>query len=252
MKQVAETLGVSRSNLAERAKGGTPPRGPYLKAEDAVLPIIRGFVDERPTYGYRRIAALVNRELAKSGGLPVNRKRVYRIMQLHALLLERHTGRRQGRPHDGNVMAMCSNLRWSSDGLEFVCWNHEIVRMAFIIDAFDRVIIAWAAVSGAAGGRGEALRHGAGAACGRAPLRQWQPLHREGDQGLRVGAQPGALLHAGEEPGIERHVGGLRQNLQARLCSCEPFAGRRHSAPADRRMGRRLQSHITTPICLCR
>ena len=41
MKRIAEVLGVSRSNLAERTRGVTPPRGPYLKAEDAVLlPII--------------------------------------------------------------------------------------------------------------------------------------------------------------------------------------------------------------------
>ena len=52
MKRIAEALGVSRSNLAERTRGVRPPRGPYLKAEDAVLlPIIRSFVDERPTYG---------------------------------------------------------------------------------------------------------------------------------------------------------------------------------------------------------
>jgi putative transposase len=150
MKRVAEALGVSRSNLAKRAKGATSPRGRYLKAEDAVLlPIIRVFVDQRPTYGYRRITALVNRELAKSGRPPVNRKRVHRIMQLHALLLERHTGRREGRLHDGKVMVMGSNLRWCSDGLEFACWNGEIIRMAFIIDAFDREIIAWTAVCGA-------------------------------------------------------------------------------------------------------
>ena len=30
-----------------------------------------------------------------------------------------------------------------SDGLEFSCWNGDVVRMAFIIDAFDREIIAW-------------------------------------------------------------------------------------------------------------
>ena len=112
MKRIAEALGVSRSNLAERTRGVTPPRGPYLKAEDAVLlPIIRSFVDERPTYGYRRITALVNRQLAKNGHVPVNRKRVHRIMQRHALLLERHTGRREGRIHDGKVMVMRSNLR---------------------------------------------------------------------------------------------------------------------------------------------
>jgi putative transposase len=87
MKRVAEALDVSRSNLAERTKGAASPRGPYLKAEDDVLlPIIRGFVDERPTYGYRRITTLVNRELAKDAHPPVNRRRVHRIMQRHTLL----------------------------------------------------------------------------------------------------------------------------------------------------------------------
>lgn len=150
MKQVAEALGVSRSNLTERAHGKTQPRGPYLKAGDqALLPLIRRFVDERPTYGYRRITALVNRELASKGLPSVNRKRVHRVMRQHALLLERHTGRRQGRVHDGKVMVMRSNLRWCSDCLEFSCWNGDIVRLAFIIDAFDREIVAWTAVCGA-------------------------------------------------------------------------------------------------------
>jgi putative transposase len=150
MKRVAEVLGVSRSNLAERARGHARPRGPYVKAGDeALLPLIRRFVDERPTYGYRRITALVNRELAKEGQAPANRKRVHRIMQRHSLLLERHTGRRAGRTHDGKIMVMRSNLRWCSDGLEFTCWNGDIIRMAFILDAFDREILAWTAVCGA-------------------------------------------------------------------------------------------------------
>lgn len=150
MKRVAEALGVSRSNLAERGHGRSQSRGRYIKADDeALLPLIRRFADERPTYGYRRIAALVNRELARQSLPPANRKRVHRIMHRHSLLLERCTGRREGRVHDGKVMVMRSNLRWCSDGLEFTCWNGEIVRLAFIIDAFDREIIAWTAVSGA-------------------------------------------------------------------------------------------------------
>jgi transposase InsO family protein len=150
MKRIAEVIGVARSNLAERACGTAQARGPYFKANDeALLPLIRRFVDERPTYGYRRITALLNRELARLGLPGVNRKRVHRIMQRHALLLERHTGRRQGRIHDGKVMVMRSNLRWCSDGLEFTCWNGDIIRMAFIIDAFDREVIAWTAVSSA-------------------------------------------------------------------------------------------------------
>ena len=150
MKRVAKALGVSRSNLAERTQGEVAARGSYVKAADeALLPLIRRFVDERPTYGYRRITALVNRERGTQGMPPANRKRVHRIMQRNAMLLQRHTGRREGRLHNGKVMVMCSNLRWCSDGLEFTCWNGDVVRMAFIIDAFDREIIAWAAVCGA-------------------------------------------------------------------------------------------------------
>ena len=150
MKAVADTLGISRSNLIERLKGRSKPRGSYHKAEDAeLLPIIRRLVDQRPTYGYRRIAALLNRERRAADKPVVNAKRVHRIMGNHAMLLEKHTAVRKGRIHDGKVMVMRSNLRWCSDGLEFTCWNGEVIRLAFIIDAFDREIIAWTAVANA-------------------------------------------------------------------------------------------------------
>ena len=54
MKAVAETLGVSRSNLVERLAGGAKPRRRYQKAQDAaVLPLVRRLVDARPTYTRR-------------------------------------------------------------------------------------------------------------------------------------------------------------------------------------------------------
>jgi hypothetical protein len=64
MKAVADTLGVARSNLVEQAKrGGSRPRPQYRKAGDAeLLARIRHLVDARPTYGYRRITALLNRQ----------------------------------------------------------------------------------------------------------------------------------------------------------------------------------------------
>ena len=74
---------------------------------------------QRPTYGYRRIAALLNRERRAADKPVVNAKRVHRIMGNHAMLLEKHTAVRKGRIHDGKVMVMRSNLSWCSDGLEF-------------------------------------------------------------------------------------------------------------------------------------
>ena len=41
---------------------------------------------------------------------------------------------------------MRSNLRWCSDGFEFACWNGDIIRGAFVIDAHDREILAWCVV----------------------------------------------------------------------------------------------------------
>jgi transposase InsO family protein len=147
---IAQTIGVSRSQLHARASGASRCRGPYRKAEDAeLLPAIRRLVDERPTYGYRRIAALLNRDRRAAGLGPINRKRVLRILGQHGLTLERSTGRREGRVHDGKVAVMASNVRWCSDVLEIRCWNGEVVRVAFLIDAFDREIIAHVAVAGA-------------------------------------------------------------------------------------------------------
>lgn len=70
-------------------------------------------------------------------------------MQRHTLVLERSTGRRRGRLHDGKVAVMRSNPRWCSDALAFACWNGEVIRLGFVIDAFDREVIAHVAVSGA-------------------------------------------------------------------------------------------------------
>ena len=49
-------------------------------------------------------------------------------MKKHGLLLERHTGRRRPREHDGQVATIRSNCRWCSDALEFTCWNGSRTR----------------------------------------------------------------------------------------------------------------------------
>lgn len=110
------------------------------------MPLITALAAARPTYGYRRITALLNRRLRSEGLEPVNHKRAYRVMKVHNLLLARKYSERPEHVHDGKVIVMRSNLRWCSDGFEFTCWNGDIIRAAFIIDAHDREIIAWRAV----------------------------------------------------------------------------------------------------------
>ena len=61
-------------------------RRPYRKAgDDELLALIRRLVDERPTYGYRRIRRLINPQRKADGKPPVNGKRVLRIMQANKL-----------------------------------------------------------------------------------------------------------------------------------------------------------------------
>ena len=125
------SLGVSRSNLHARVTGSAKPRRRYHKAQDAaVVPLITALVAARPTYGYRRITAILNRQLRATSASPVNHKRVYRIMQAQNLLLARHYTERPDRAHNGKIVTMRSNLRWCSDGFEFTCWNGDIVRGA--------------------------------------------------------------------------------------------------------------------------
>lgn len=157
MKAIAQTLRVARSNLIERIAGHTTPRDRYQKAADAeLLPLIRAIVDARPTYGYRRVGAVLNRRLALLGKAAANHKRVFRIMQLNGLLLQPYTGRRDHRVHDGSVQTVRSNLRWCSDGFEIHCWNGAVVRVAFSLDTCDREAMAWAAST--AGVSGEMIR----------------------------------------------------------------------------------------------
>ena len=62
IKAVAETLGVSRSNLHDRLNGSAKLRPSYHKAQDAaVLSRIERLVAKRPTCRDRRITAVLKR-----------------------------------------------------------------------------------------------------------------------------------------------------------------------------------------------
>jgi len=159
VKAVADTLGVARSNLIEQLRRpDRPRRGPYARAEDSeVIAEIRAITDTRPTYGYRRVTALLSRARRADGRPRLNHKRVFRLMRMACLLLQPCTGRRAVRAHEGVVIAPASNQRWASDAFEIPCWNGEVVRVAFAIDTHDREVMAWVATSGG-GISGEMIR----------------------------------------------------------------------------------------------
>lgn len=104
------------------------------KSKDAeLLPLIKELTDQRPTYGYRRITALLR---AKTS-LRINPKRVYRIMGQNSLLLQKYISK-PTRTHDGKVETLSSNVRWCSDCFGIQCWNGEQLQVAFTLDCHDR------------------------------------------------------------------------------------------------------------------
>lgn len=146
---MAKALSVSRSNLYERPEKPQRKRGSYTKLTDEkLLPRIVEIVDERPTYGYRRVGAVLNRRLSEEGFEPVNHKCVYRIMKEHDLLLQRHPARHETRAHTGKIVTRQSNQRWCSDGFELSCANGEKVRSIFVLDCCDREVISFATSKG--------------------------------------------------------------------------------------------------------
>jgi putative transposase len=150
MKTVADTLGVARSNLAvqaaparDRQRRGRPPQ-----PDAALLAEIKAIIAGLPTYGYRRVHALLRRCREQNGGPAVNVKRVWRVMKANGLLLQRHCGSGIERRHDGRVAVDRSDTRWCSDGFEIGCDNGERVRVAFTLDCCDREAISWIATTG--------------------------------------------------------------------------------------------------------
>src|ERR1700744_1223790 len=101
MKTVADTLGVARSNLQVQAAPKAPQRRGRRPQPDAeLLAEIKAIIADLPSYGYRRVHALLRRQREQTGGPAVNVKRVYRVMKTHGLLLERHSGAGIERRHD--------------------------------------------------------------------------------------------------------------------------------------------------------
>ena len=241
MNAVCEALGVARSNIAAGLRSpiakplkrvGRPPA-----PEEGLVARIEAIIGDQPTYGYRRVWALLKREGREKGLAPVNAKRVHRVMKAHAMLLQRHAGGADERRHDGKIAVERSNLRCCSDGFELACDNGEKVRVAFALDCCDREAMAWVATTqGIKGGDVRDLMIASvefslrsdqsPAADHRMAQRQRIRLHRQGDQSLRPRPRLRAVDDARHQPAIQWHGRGLRADDQARLCPRRSLARR--------------------------
>ncbi|MGI5298484.1 IS3 family transposase [Escherichia coli] len=149
---VSRCLRVSRAQLhviLRRTDDWKDGRRSRHSDNTDVLLRIHHVIGELPTYGYRRVWALLRRQAELDGMPAINAKRVYRIMRQNALLLERKTAVPPSkRAHTGKVAVKESNQRWCSDGFEFRCDNGEKLRVTFALDCCDREALHWAVTTG--------------------------------------------------------------------------------------------------------
>ncbi|EFL3659542.1 IS3 family transposase, partial [Escherichia coli] len=149
---VSRCLRVSRAQLhviLRRTDDWKDGRRNRHSDDTDVLLRIHHVIGELPTYGYRRVWALLRRQAELDGMPAINAKRVYRIMRQNALLLERKTAVPPSkRAHTGKVAVKESNQRWCSDGFEFRCDNGEKLRVTFALDCCDREALHWAVTTG--------------------------------------------------------------------------------------------------------
>ncbi|EJJ0986306.1 TPA: IS3 family transposase [Escherichia coli] len=149
---VSRCLRVSRAQLhviLRRTDDWKDGRRSRHSDDTDVLLRIHHVIGELPTYGYRRVWALLRRQAELDGMPAINAKRVYRIMRQNALLLERKTAVPPSkRAHTGKVAVKESNQRWCSDGFEFRCDNGEKLRVTFALDCCDREALHWAVTMG--------------------------------------------------------------------------------------------------------
>ena len=116
----------------------------YNKSADVfILEGIKEVLKDRPSYGYKRVTAMLNRKRLGKGLSGFNKKRIYRVMDKNDLLLKREKVRAREFKKTGEIITCWSNMRWCSDAFEVRCFNGERAYAAFALDCHDRECLAY-------------------------------------------------------------------------------------------------------------
>ena len=138
VRQICETLGFNRSNLYYHPKSVPSEAG--LREEIEALSL------RYPTYGYRRITALL-----VSKGYSVGYRRVARLMKAANLSVAvkracQTTNSIEGvRPWSNRLenlqVSRCDQV-WVGD-ITYVCLNGNFIYVCLLMDVFTRMVRAW-------------------------------------------------------------------------------------------------------------
>lgn len=134
--RAAHYAGLSRRSLYYHLKVGPVARP--REDEPRVRHAIRRAALARPTFGYRRVWAILRRR----EGLGINRKRVRRLMKIEGLSLAAHFPRPR-LPATGRLIAEVPNTRWYTDLTEIETSDRGLGLLMAIVDGCTREVVSW-------------------------------------------------------------------------------------------------------------
>lgn len=137
-RRLCRTLGVSRSTVyAHKQPREEPWRDEVV--DEGLAWRIKGLIERYPTFGYRRIWAL----LKHVAGMLVNKKKVYRIMKLKGWLMHHRLTTARPRVRGKRSQSSKSNERWAMDVTHIDCGPDGWAHLCAIIDCHDRQCIGY-------------------------------------------------------------------------------------------------------------
>jgi putative transposase len=128
-------LHFSRSALTESQHARPRRVGGNEELEKILLVLIQ----EHPTYGYRRLWALLRNRLEKR----VNRKRIYRILKAKRWLVHQRVATPRPRVHASVSRTSRSDRRWAMDMTHVDCGRDGWAHLVGVIDCCDRELLGW-------------------------------------------------------------------------------------------------------------
>jgi putative transposase len=137
---VVSTAAAPTDETGVSEAGASVDQPASAQVSDAALTTqIRTLINQFPTYGYRRITALLRRK----GGLQVNHKRVYRLLRQQGWMVTQRSKTPKPRVRGSRSQTEASNVRWAIDISHGYCgadgWGHLVA----VIDCHDREIVGW-------------------------------------------------------------------------------------------------------------
>jgi putative transposase len=137
IKKLCRWFKVARSSVYYKPSKASPRP---LKALDMVLTEqVRKTIEANPTYGVRRITAVVRRSLQKA----INRKAIHRIIKINGWQIRKKSSGFKTRAKGMRSQTETPNERWAIDATSIFCGIDGWCPLTAIIDCCDRGIVGW-------------------------------------------------------------------------------------------------------------